>query len=191
MSDADSPSEEHEKALALAADCAKLWPKMLAKGLEEPAADAPTEGQLNRPTELSEADTHTIKEMREQLRKMLTDLCLKEKIRYMQGLHEARLVAAVFAYIQSVAAFDSSDSQAALNCFTAFVRQQLRKTGCGAPWTGSVLARAEQERRLALLAREAVAQQVREGQLGGEAAPSSGLPTLKAPQPWRDVTEEK
>ena len=55
-------------------------------------------------TELSEADVHTIKvdvmrtrgnhpafgpEMREQLRKMLTELCLKEKIRYMQGLHEA------------------------------------------------------------------------------------------------------
>lgn len=50
MSDAaDSPSEEHEKALALAADCAKLWPKMLAKGLqEEPADDAPKEGQLHR-----------------------------------------------------------------------------------------------------------------------------------------------
>lgn len=31
-------------------------------------------------------------------------------------------VAAVFAYIQSVAAFDSSDSHGALNCFTAFVR---------------------------------------------------------------------
>lgn len=28
-------------------------------------------------------------EMREQLRQMLTDLCLNEKIRYMQGLHEA------------------------------------------------------------------------------------------------------
>lgn len=71
-------------------------------------------------------------------------------------------------------------------CLSLQVRQQLRKTGCGAPWTGSVLARAEQERRLALLAREAVAQQVREGALGGEAAPSSGLPTLKAPQPWEE-----
>ena len=67
------------------------------------------------------------------------------------------------------------------------VRQQLRKTGTGAPWTGSVLARAEQERRLALLAREAVAQHVRDGALGasstGETVPSSGLPSLKAP--WK------
>ena len=29
--DANILPEEHEKALALAADCAKLWPKMLAK----------------------------------------------------------------------------------------------------------------------------------------------------------------
>ena len=67
------------------------------------------------------------------------------------------------------------------------VRQQLRKTGTGAPWTASVLARAEQERRLALLAREAVAQHVRDGALGasstGETVPSTGLPSLKAP--WK------
>ena len=36
----------------------------------------------------------------------------------------------------------------------------LRKE-TGHPWTESVLARAEQERRLALLAREAIAQYVR------------------------------
>jgi len=63
------------------------------------------------------------------------------------------------------------------------VRQQLRKTGTGAEWTGSVLARAEQERRLALLAREAVAHLVRDGDVTAVAAegvaPSSGLPTLK------------
>ena len=62
------------------------------------------------------------------------------------------------------------------------VRQQLRKTGTGAEWTGSVLARAEQERRLALLAREAVAHLVRDGDVtavAAEGAPSSGLPTLK------------
>eukprot|EP00434_Breviolum_minutum_P034852 symbB.v1.2.030850.t4/scaffold3518.1/size54960/1 len=50
------------------------------------------------------------------------------------------------------------------------VRQQLRKTGTGAEWTGSVLARAEQERRLALLAREAVAHLVRDGDVTAVAA---------------------
>lgn len=54
---------------------------------------------------LTEADTHTIRvdvmrtrgnhpafgpQMRERLRELLTQLCLKEKIRYMQGLHEVR-----------------------------------------------------------------------------------------------------
>ena len=33
--DASILPEEHEKSLALAAECAKLWPKMLAKGQED------------------------------------------------------------------------------------------------------------------------------------------------------------
>jgi len=68
----------------------------------------PFPGATNvEPSELSEADVHTIKvdvlrtrgnhpafdaTMREQLRKMLTELCRKERIRYMQGLHEARKI---------------------------------------------------------------------------------------------------
>ena len=67
---------------------------------------SPFPGATNaEPSELNEADVHTIKvdvlrtrgnhpafdaAMREELRKMLTELCRKERIRYMQGLHEAR-----------------------------------------------------------------------------------------------------
>ncbi|CAK9087965.1 unnamed protein product [Durusdinium trenchii] len=99
-------------------------------GVEHPAHSA-----------LTEADTHTIRvdvmrtrgnhpafgpQMRERLRELLTQLCLKEKIRYMQGLHE---VAAVFAYIESTEGFhptestESTDaSSRTLECFMAFVR---------------------------------------------------------------------
>ena len=53
--DASILPEEHEKSLALAAECAKLWPKMLAKGQEDgpPEGGAPAVkciGSLNRPT---------------------------------------------------------------------------------------------------------------------------------------------
>ena len=53
--DASILPEEHEKSLALAAECAKLWPKMLAKGQEygPPEGGAPAVkciGSLNRPS---------------------------------------------------------------------------------------------------------------------------------------------
>ncbi|CAE7641553.1 Tbc1d23 [Symbiodinium pilosum] len=63
------------------------------------------------------------------------------------------------------------------------VREQLRKKGSGHPWADSVLARAEQERRLVVLAREVVAQFVRVSDPSSlesvQAVPSSGLPSLR------------
>ena len=35
MSDGSRELEENENSLALATDCAKLWPKMLSKGLQD------------------------------------------------------------------------------------------------------------------------------------------------------------
>eukprot|EP00434_Breviolum_minutum_P034850 symbB.v1.2.030850.t2/scaffold3518.1/size54960/1 len=56
MSDGSRELEENENSLALATDCAKLWPKMLSKGLQD---EYPPQGQGDM--ELSEADLHTIK----------------------------------------------------------------------------------------------------------------------------------
>ena len=116
--------EEKDQALSLAAECGKHWPTMLSKPEET------REGLL----EISEADAHTIKvdvlrtrgnhpafgpEMRDRLKALLTELCLKEGLRYMQGLHE---VAAIFAYIESTSGFKSDDSSPTLSCFIAFIR---------------------------------------------------------------------
>ncbi|CAJ1452796.1 unnamed protein product [Effrenium voratum] len=135
-----APEEHDESARALAAECAKQWPTMLARkapAASSPAAKAPAgDGEMAPAAEVNEADTHTIKvdvlrtrgnhpafgpTMRERLRSLLTEFCHKEQVRYMQGLHE---VAAVFAYIESASGFDGSEKSedATLACFTAFVR---------------------------------------------------------------------
>ncbi|CAE7527688.1 TBC1D23 [Symbiodinium natans] len=125
--------EEEDSTAEFARQCAQSWPDLLCRGKSQNEAET-----LAEFGEICEADAHTIKvdvlrtrgahpafstpEMRGRLQELLTDFCLAEGVRYMQGLHE---VAAVFAYIEAAGdGFRSSKPQCptTLDCFKIFTR---------------------------------------------------------------------
>mmetsp|Transcript_123727 Transcript_123727/g.309248 ORF Transcript_123727/g.309248 Transcript_123727/m.309248 type:complete len:995 (-) Transcript_123727:32-3016(-) len=119
---------ERERA-KLAAECAIRWPRLLGSA-EASGAEGVMLGDL------SEADMRTIRadvqrtrkgdaafqepEMLQRLERLLTGFCIKEKIRYTQGLHE---LAAVFAFLQAMAPDGGMDDSSTLACFIAFVHK--------------------------------------------------------------------
>lgn len=125
--------EEEASTAEFARQCARTWPDLLCRGKPQEVA-----GITETVAAVNEADAHTIKvdvlrtrgahpafsapEMRERLQELLTEFCIAEGVRYMQGLHE---VAAVFAYIEAAGGgFHSGKPQCptTLECFQMFTQ---------------------------------------------------------------------
>lgn len=119
---------EMERA-AWAADCAGRWPALLKVGEETDAQEPEVIGIAEEDLCMIKADvqrTRTVDSafqdasMHARLEKMLTRFCSQEQVRYRQGLHE---VAAIFAFVESVAPAGCWHGSMAFLCFSAFVHR--------------------------------------------------------------------
>eukprot|EP00930_Biecheleria_cincta_P036127 TRINITY_DN24795_c0_g1_i1.p1 TRINITY_DN24795_c0_g1~~TRINITY_DN24795_c0_g1_i1.p1 ORF type:complete len:837 (+),score=187.27 TRINITY_DN24795_c0_g1_i1:29-2539(+) len=119
---------EMERA-AWAADCAGRWPALLKVGEETDAKQLPEKDITEEDLHMIKADvqrTRTVDSafqdatMHTRMENMLTRFCSQEQVRYRQGLHE---VAAIFAFVESVAPAGCWHGSMAFLCFSAFVHR--------------------------------------------------------------------